>query len=37
MLAVGDRLGRTLAEVGAMPVSEFLLWAAFYFERKTGA
>ena len=34
MLALGARLGRTLAEIGAMPVAEFCLWCAFLQERK---
>ena len=36
MLAVGDRLGKTLAEIGAMPVSEFFLWTAFFFGKTKG-
>ena len=33
MLAIGDHLGKTLAEIGAMTVRDFQLTVAFYAER----
>jgi len=35
VLQVADRLGKTLSEIGAMPVSEFQLWLAYLADKRT--
>lgn len=32
--ALGDRLGKTLTEIGAMPYRELLAWIAYFDLRK---
>lgn len=36
MLRLGEALGKTLGEIGEIPVAEAYLWLA-YFERKANA
>ena len=36
MLVVGETLGKTLTEVGDMPVSEFALWCAHFSDKPKG-
>lgn len=36
MLVLGDNLGKTLDQVGAMPVAEFVLWCAYFAKKAKG-